>query len=591
MSVLVSLSRIKNTVGPTVRRFWASIVFSVALTVTLIGIVETQFHARTDLVRLAWALVPGIFVALDAILLCERAHQQKVQANHRINPELTANLIAFTAACPVVATTYLMLGELNLVSLSRQIAISLFLAVAFFVIPYVHREGSLEMYIVKMFTHAVVTIVFSAVLFVGLSAITFAANSLFSLNISERIYFEIWLVMAGTVAPFLFMAGIPRKTLQSDSEDYPKVLRNLVLFVITPLLTTYALVLYLYFAKILITRQWPVGLVSHLVLWYSLVSTAILLFLSPLCRESRWAYLFSKAFPIIVIPLLLMMFTSMGIRIKHYGITENRYYVLILGLWVFASMVYLAVAKKPKSIVLPASLALVVVLAVVGPWSSFSVSKWSQNRRLEGLLTKNGMLQNGTVFPATVAVPPSDRKEIAEILFYFERNHDLADVRLLPPGFNMAQFKMVFGFEPSDAVPVRPHTYVTYESSNQSLDIGGFQYLFDLGKAPATGISPISLSRDNVGISYDLESKRLTITNGGNSEWETSLSDYVARLKLTNEDGKLPRFNPEDMTLSAESANLRIKLVITALGAEVPAEESTGARLDHVGFYVLVGEK
>lgn len=587
----VTLSRVKNTVGPTLRRFWAPVALTIALTITLIEIVETDFHSRTDLVRIAWALFPGILIALDTILLWERTHQVKQGTNTRIDPEFMANFIALPTACLVVALNYLMLRNLNLVSLSRQAAISLFLLLSFFVIPHFRREGSLEMYIVRMFAHAVVTILFSGIMFLGLSAIVFAASSLFSLNVSQRVYIDIWLVNAGIIAPFLFMGGIPRGTVQANPEEYPKVLKNLVLFVVTPLLTAYAGVLYLYFAKILITRQWPVGLVSHLVLWYSLVSVATLLFLSPIRPENKWASEFSRVFPKVMIPLLLMMFASVAIRIQHYGITENRYYVLVLGLWVLGSMIYLISAKAARAIVLPASLAMVVILSVFGPWSSFSVSKWSQNRRLESLLTKHGMLQHGAIVPASEAVPPSDRQEIAEILSYFDRNHNLRDVRVLPQGFSMADFEKVFGFEPSDGVPDKSTMYVTYESPIQPVDIGGFQYLFDLGRASASSSSPIRLSRGDIAIEYDEDSKRLTVYLGGDPEWKISLNDYVGSLKPIYEGGSLPRFDPEDMVLDAETTRLRIKLVITALGAEVPTEGNTKTRIDHLWFYVLVGEK
>ena len=64
-----------------------------------------------------------------------------------------------------------------------------------------------------------------------------------------------------------------------------------------------------------------------------------------------------------------MMFVAMGIRVSAYGITENRYFVLAAGLWVTGSMLYLIFAKRPRNVFLPASLALVVVLSVYGPWS------------------------------------------------------------------------------------------------------------------------------------------------------------------------------------------------------------------------------
>ena len=89
-----------------------------------------------------------------------------------------------------------------------------------------------------------------------------------------------------------------------------------------------------------------------------------------------------RFFPLLLLPLLLLMFAAMWVRIRAYGITENRYFVLAAGIWAAASMLYLIIAKKPKNLYLPVALALVALLCF-GPWSSYSVAMDSQNRRFE----------------------------------------------------------------------------------------------------------------------------------------------------------------------------------------------------------------
>ena len=48
-------------------------------------------------------------------------------------------------------------------------------------------------------------------------------------------------------------------------------------------------------------------------------------------------------------------------------------------------MIYYSLAKQFRNIILPISLALVALLTVVGPWSAYSLSKYSQNARLEAI--------------------------------------------------------------------------------------------------------------------------------------------------------------------------------------------------------------
>src|SRR5699024_9242972 len=133
-----------------------------------------------------------------------------------------------------------------------------------------------------------------------------------------------------------------------------------------------------YFAKILIQWQWPKGLVSHLVLWYSSISVGIIFLINPVLEQCKICSFFKRYFPKFILPILLMMFISIGQRIEQYGITENRYYIILLGLWVTAMMVYYALKRSPNNLIIPISLSIIVVNSIFGPLSSFAVSKYSQ---------------------------------------------------------------------------------------------------------------------------------------------------------------------------------------------------------------------
>ena len=400
-----TLKDIGRSVGPTLNRFWVSVVLSVALTTTLINGV-TGHSSEETLGKLSLALGAGLLVSWCAVLFWETLKEGT-------GDPLGGSLLAALAATGTTWATYTMLQGLGFIAVSRHVGILLFLFLLFFLIPHIRKDHGLDMYIVRLFLVAATAVLFSAVLFAGLAIIIFTVTSLFSLEISGYAYLKLWLAMAGVVAPFLFMAGIPAHGEVIDKREYPPVLRSLMLYVITPLVTAYTGILYLYFAKILVTRQWPVGVVAHLVLWYSVATAAAFFFIWPLSKQSDWAKRFPSRFAKAVLPLLAMMFVSIGIRIKGYGVTENRYYVIALGLWLLFSMVYLALAKdKPRKWVLLASLAVVTLVSVFGPVSSFSIAKESQNKRLENLIAPYGALP----LPETTDIPNKDRQEIVAIL-------------------------------------------------------------------------------------------------------------------------------------------------------------------------------
>ena len=252
--------RFVSSARPTVKRFWASILFSVAMTATLIMATDERvFQTTRVLNKLSLAFLAGLLASLCAVLFYERRLWEKKEAG----PELTGNLAALVAGGLFSAATYPMLGDFTHVSMGRHIAICVFLALAFFVTPCFRRENRLDMYTVRLFTHGVISALFAAVTFIGLASITLTVSFLFSLHLDSRVYLRIWLVMAGVLAPFLFMGGIPSADAPVDTEEYPKTLRNLVVYVVTPLISAYTLVLFVYFGKILVTRQWPIGLVMR----------------------------------------------------------------------------------------------------------------------------------------------------------------------------------------------------------------------------------------------------------------------------------------------------------------------------------------
>lgn len=592
--------RMVAAAGPTLKRFWASVGFTVALTVTLIVNTSVLYpQPEEDLARLSMALVAGILASWCGVLLWESWSFR--DAAPRPDSTLVGNLLALGLGCGISWAGFAMLNGLTFVAVSRHVGICIFLFLMFFVIPNWKKGRSLEMYVVRLFTQAVIAVLFAAVLFIGLTAITATVDYLFSLDLSHRIYLHTWFVMAGVVAPFLFMAGIPEPGSSVPESDYPKTLSNLVMYVITPVLAAYTFILYLYFTKILLTRKWPVGLVSHLVLWYAAFTTAILLFTRPLAHSNRWSNAFSRYFPIGVIPLLGMMFASLGIRIKHYGITENRYYVLVLGLWLLGIMFYLNLSKAKRSIVIPVTLAVVALMSVIGPWSSFAVSKWSQNRRLEGICARYGMLIDGAIQPSP-QLSQEDRQEITAIIRYFDNYHDLSDVTLLPAGFTLADFEEVFGFPYMSADIPSPVHWFFYEAQNWSVNISEFDYLFDFTRTYYE--DALLLLEDGITVAYDDEDKRISVTLNGIPEWEGSITDLMASIqdKYVVSDGQRLEpnenlkpgdraadgtFKPEDMVFEVQSPNLRMKLVIDNIRCEF-YPDSREPEIYYVGFLLLV---
>lgn len=530
------------------------------------------------LTRLAAALALGVPLSLCLKLIFERGAFSKIAS--RV-------LVYIAAAGGLVLYYFYLLQDFEMVSLSRYGAVTLALYLAFTFIPYFYRRQNYELYVIKLFISFLITYLFATVLFGGISAILATISYLFSAPISSNIYFDIWLIAGGIFAPAFFLAGIPRSDEDIQAESYPKVIAILLSYIVMPLILAYSAILYIYFIKILVTQQWPDLMVSHLVLWYALISTLVLFAIYPRRSENRWNEAFVAHFPKVILPLLAMMFAAMGIRISAYGITENRYFVLLAGLWVTGAMLYLILSKKPRHIFLPASLALVAVLSVFGPWSSYSLSVRSQNRHFEKIATEHNLLQEGQIAVAAgTTVPEAAQGELSSIILYFDQSHDLALLRALPENFEIDRMEALFGF------PLRQYDFPEDEEiyfrhaldyTKMYWDISGYDYFVQLSSEEQ------SYRTGELELAYFPEEQKLIIMQRGETIYSQDLTAIAEEIHRENA-GEEYVVSKEKMTHTESTKDLELCYTFSTIGGweKRSADE---INIDYLELYLFVGLK
>ncbi len=563
------------------QRFPETLLFCTATVIVLIflnhGTSGANAKLGENLKRLAAVLALGIPLSLCIKIFFERAPFLK----------MPIKILVYVAAGAGLVLYYLfLLQDFSMVSVSRYVAISLALYLAFTFIPYFYRRPNYELYVIKLFISFLVTYLYAAILFGGLSAILATINYLFSANIPGTLYLDIGLVVAGIFAPAFFLAEIPAGDLNFEPQSYPKVLFVLLSYIVIPLIMAYCAILYAYFVKILVTRQWPEVMVSHLVLWYALISTLVIFCTYPLRQANRWIKTFIAYFPKLILPLLAMMFVAMGIRINAYGITENRYFVLAAGLWVTGSMLYLIISKEPRNVYLPASLALVAMLSVCGPWSSYSVSVLSQNRRFEKIAAAHNLVQDGQIITPDEDLPEDARRELSSIILYFDRYHALEELRALPEGFTTDRMEALLGFplSPEYEFPGIKESYFshTVNEAEAFWDISGFDYFmqFSPEREPAS-----SYHEDNFEISYSPEDHQLQIISRDELVYRKNIAEMAIQLHRENAERDL--LAKDEMTFLDRRGNLQVLYIFKHIdGME---DRSTGeVTIDYLDFYLFV---
>lgn len=480
------------------------------------------------------------------------------------------------------------LKDINYLSIIRYIGFMIFLFIAFFYIGRLNkREGDYEYYVIDLLSSIGLTIVYSLVLLLGISAILLTINALFDINIPGRFYYYTFLIVFFIFGiPFL-LSKIPGEGKDFTRYKYPQSLRILLSYIVIPLISIYTVILYLYFIKILLDWEWPRGLVSHLVLWYSSISVGVIFLIEKIADRDKIANIFKRLFPKLVLPILVMMFISIGQRINQYGITENRYYILALGIWVTGMMGYLSFKKEINTIIIPISLSLIVVNSVIGPISSFAISKYSQNRRLENILKENNMLR-GEEIVRNIDISRGDKKEINNIIYYFDDKHSLQDIRVLDDGFKTSEMEEVFGFKHDSFYQEYPlereYFNLHKDMSNRAINIQGYDYYSNIGPGELNEISIGTIK-----VNYKENDFSLTIEKDSQILIDIDIQEIAREIveKSYSED-RDELVDIEDMIYRTENESLRLKFVFSHIYGVINNGE---IEISNLEFLLLTGEK
>lgn len=268
-----------------------------------------------------------------------------------------------------------------------------------------------------LFLRFLTSVLYAAVLFGGLALALAAINGLFNVTIDYKIYLKLFAVVGLCFTTLFFLAGLP-DNISSLNQDqyYPKGLKIFTQYVLIPLVTIYLGILLVYEIKIAINWELPKGLVSTLVLGYAVFGILSLLLIYPIKNNegNGWMKLFSRFFYVMMLPLIVLLILAIVKRVGSYGITEPRYYLIILALWLSGVTLYFLLGKNQNIKTIPISLCIVALLTVYGPQSAFSVSKLSQIVRLKKLMQSK---------------LSEDQKQQSSVIRYLVSNHGLASLQ------------------------------------------------------------------------------------------------------------------------------------------------------------------
>lgn len=269
----------------------------------------------------------------------------------------------------------------------------------------------------------------TGLLLAGVGAILYALSTLFGLKSDGEWFMTCAVVACSLFWPLYTMTFMPRLPQQlKDTPMMPGPLAFVLSFVALPVLLVYGALIGAYGIAVLGLSSTPVASVAWMVMAFSASGIALHFLLYPMRASGnmlvRW---FSRYFFIILIPMLGLLFWAVLVRVGAYGVTENRYMALLGGFWAIGIALSAVVRRgEPGLGNAPAVLALLLVIASLGPWSAENISYRSQDMRLKQVLHDLGIMQGEQL------VEPADRPQagwdlrsnISSLLDYFRDRRD-----------------------------------------------------------------------------------------------------------------------------------------------------------------------
>lgn len=463
--------------------------------------------------------------------------------------------------------------------------------------------------------YATVTVVIFGL---GISAILASVDYLFEININGRVYGDIWALGWGFFWPLYVLHSLPRSfDVSPGSFSFSRGVAFIENYVLVPLVLAYTVVLYAYFAKIAVTQDVPKGHLAYMISAFGALGVCAWLVVYPVRQSGTrlLGWFWRNFFRILPVPVVALL-GAVGIRIAEYGVTEERYAIVLCALWLGVLSVYYLLSRRRDLKAVPMTLAFLCLLASFGPWGADRLSTASQIGRLERLFVDNGLMQGGHVVRAEVKPSFAAQKDISSILDYLISRNKFRPIEKWFAGLsgelskagvavdrcfywgdvpcpedNARKFVEVLGL---DYVPAwRTDGRIGFDFadplnalSDGMVALDGFSYAVQLNAYFSQTDWNLRRSAGGAEITFHLDRHAgvLVVSETSGRKVSLSLSDKAAELRRLG--SSIPLRTPEGtsaLTLEGADGTFRVRLMISRLYGDVMEDE----RLQVTGMEAL----
>ena len=569
-----------------VERFPITIILAFLHFITGIYIAEVRSFQSDEFVEVNLLLFGSIFITAMFEMLYEKYFYKK----NRWLVSGAYSVLTFVVSV-IFYVEYLRTNDYYNIYYFTLIPISI---VLFLLIPILRKKESREKYLQSVFSNFVITGIFAAVLWIGIEIILATVNYLFFYS-GDNLFFRLttysfWFITE-VFGASLFLSLLKKPNDNLENYEFPFIFNLLIKFVIIPLIIIYTGVLYIYMAKVIISMHLPKGLISHLVLWYTAFSVFIMILITPFTQKDKFFENFKKYFPYFSIPLIFASLFAVFQRTYQYGITENRYYVLISIFWLFFCMILYIRKMNITGIFI--SLIACLVISVYTPLSAKNVSNFSQSQRLKRMLVKYGALKDGKISKITQKLNNSEGSQIYTTLQYISDNSTIAKLNFknekgevystlgdLEKGLDVKESWKDYYYRSDDEGNYEERKVVTYkvkniENSEIISDIAGYDNFISYKNV--YNEDPINQENESEKYKIILKNKTITINSKDGAElakinYEDAVKQIASKLrtlKLPDTSDTVYEVPQKDLEYIGTIGKINYKISLRSIDDEI----------------------
>ena len=585
-------------------RFPVTIILVFMHFITGIYIAEVRNFQSDEFIEINFLLFGSIFITAMLEMLYEKYFYKK----NRWLVRGVYSVITFVVSI-IFFVEYLRTNDYYNVYFFTLIPISM---VLFLLIPILRKKDNREKYLQSVFSNFVTTGIFAAVLWIGIEIILATVNYLFFYS-GDSLFFRLttysfWFITE-VFGASLFLSLLKKPDDNLENYEFPFIFNLLIKFAIIPLIIIYTGVLYIYMARVIISMHLPKGLISHLVLWYTAFSVFIMILITPFTQKDKFFENFKKYFPYFSIPLIFASLFAVFQRTYQYGITENRYYVLISIFWLLFCMILYIRNMNVTGVFI--SLIICFIISVYTPLSAKNVSNFSQSQRLKRILVKYGALKDGKISKITQKLTNrqgsqihttiqyiSDNSTIAKLNFKNEKGEIYSTLGDLEKGLDVKESwkdYSIYDSEDDDREKDDEHKIVTYKIKNSEnaeiiSDITGYDNFVSYRKVD--NIDPVDQENESEKYKITIKNKIITINSKDGTElakinYEEAVQQIVSKLKTlklqdTTDTGY--EVSQKDLEYIGKAGKINYKISLRSINEETVDGKTKDLYYDEFDF-------